>query len=102
LAKCDSCGNTLAEDDLFCPKCGSRTERGRKEKVEFPWEGRLEEVREEIDKAVNIAFKEIQKGLRTASEEIERATKKKAVTCPSCKERNPADARFCWGCGKKL
>ena len=41
MAKCDSCGKTLAEDDLFCPKCGSRTEMGRKEKVEFPWEERL-------------------------------------------------------------
>ncbi len=102
MATCENCGNTLAEEDLFCPKCGSRTERGRREEVEFPWEERLEEVRKEIDKAVNVAFKEIRKGLKTASEEIERAARRETVTCPSCKEKSPADARFCWACGKSL
>jgi predicted amidophosphoribosyltransferase len=102
LASCENCGKALAEDDLFCPKCGTRTERGRREKVDFPWEERLEEVRLEIDKAVNAALKEIHKGLKTASEEIERATRGETVTCSSCKERSPADARFCWACGKRL
>lgn len=102
LASCEKCGRELPEDAFFCPKCGVRTPRGRKEETKFPWQDALAEVGEEIDRALSVAAKEIEKGLETAKEEIRKATSKETMICPECKEVSYADARFCWGCGKKL
>ena len=102
IVSCEKCDGPLAEDALFCPKCGIRTPKGRKEKAEVPWEDSLEEVRKKIDKAVTVAFGEMQKGFETAKEEINKTTSKETVTCPQCREESSADAQFCWGCGKKL
>ncbi len=101
-ASCEKCGTQLPEDALFCPKCGVRTPKGRKENVRPPWEDVLADVREEIDRAVSAAFKEIEKGLEIAKKEIGRATSKRMVVCQACGEASSPGARFCRGCGKKL
>jgi uncharacterized membrane protein YvbJ len=101
-ASCEKCGVQLPQDALFCPRCGIRTPKGRRENAKPPWEDVLADVREDIDKAVSAAFKEVEKGLETAKQEIGRATSKRMVVCPACGEASSAGARFCRGCGKKL
>ena len=102
MASCEKCGTQLPQDALFCPKCGIRTPKGKRENAKAPWEDVLADVREDIDKAVSAAFKEIEKGLETAKQEIGRAASKRMVVCPGCGEASSAGARFCRGYGKKL
>jgi uncharacterized membrane protein YvbJ len=102
LDTCEKCKNQLGFDDLFCPKCGVRTPKGRREQAEIPWEEHMAEVREKIDKAVAVAFEEVQKGLKTAKEEIDKSTSKLTYYCPECGKGSPSTAQFCWGCGKKF
>ena len=102
MVTCDRCNGLLADDALFCPKCGVRTAKGRKEKAEIPWEESLEEVRKKVDEAVTLAFEEMRKGLETARKEINKSTSRETVTCPQCGEESSVGAQFCWGCGKKI
>ena len=102
LTFCKKCGEELSDDALFCPKCGIRTPKGRKEKAQPPWEDAIAEAREEIDKGITTAFEEIQKGLKTAREEIKKATSKETVKCSNCGEVSSAEDIFCWSCGRKL
>ncbi len=102
MTSCEKCKGQLDEDALFCPKCGTRTPKGKREEAESPWEDTLAQVREQIDKAISSAMDEIHKGLQTAREEINKATSGKTVKCPHCGEMSSTDATFCWDCGKKL
>ena len=102
LDTCEKCKNQLGFDELFCPKCGVRTPKGKKEEVEIPWEEHLSEVRVKIDKAVTLAFEELQKGLKTAKEEMDQSSRKGAIFCRHCGKESSAGAEFCWGCGKKF
>ena len=102
METCEKCGAQLGFDALFCPKCGVRTPKGKRERAEIPWEEHLAEVREKIDEAVSLAFEEVQKGLKTAREEINKSTSAKKIYCPKCGEASPPSAQYCWGCGNKF
>ena len=102
MESCEKCNGQLNFDALFCSKCGVRTPKGRKEGAEIPWEEHMSEVREKIDKAVTLAFEEIQKGLKTAKEEMDKSASKGTVYCRHCGKSSSTGAQFCWGCGKKF
>lgn len=57
---------------------------------------------EEVEKAFSIAGKEMEKALKSATDKVREATTREPIACLSCREKNRADAKFCFNCGKKL
>lgn len=57
---------------------------------------------EEMEKAFSIAGREIEKAFKKAREKISESASREPKTCPSCKVKNPAHAKFCYNCGKEL
>jgi ribosomal protein L32 len=102
---CTQCGEELSENANFCPKCGTRTGKGKVANVPLPredWGGAFAQVGEELNKAFSVASKEIEKAFTIAKEEIRKATTRELIVCPSCGEKNTANALFCNKCGKKI
>ena len=102
---CWKCGTKLNEEANFCPKCGVRTKKGVEAGVSSPLEDLKDsfyKMGQEIEKAFSVAGRELEKAFKTAREEIREATSRKPIVCPHCGEKNFADARFCFKCGKKL
>lgn len=105
MAYCSNCGEKLPKDALFCPNCGIKTLKGSETNAPAP----SDEMREaftkmgiELEKAFNIAAKEIHTAFQTARENIQKSVNKEPVTCANCGEKNPGDAVYCFKCGKKL
>jgi uncharacterized membrane protein YvbJ len=102
---CSRCGEKLPENAYFCPKCGSRTVKGREAGVSAPLDEMREtfhEVGDELEKAFSTAAKEIRKAFHTARENIRESTTRELITCPKCGEKNIPGSKFCTKCGKKL
>jgi len=102
---CYKCGEELSENTYFCSKCGARTKKGAEAGIAAAREDLKDaftKMGEEIEKAFSIAATEIKKAFKTAREEIREAVSREPVVCSSCGEKNIADARFCYKCGKKL
>lgn len=55
-----------------------------------------------MEKAFTIAGKEMEKAFKMARDKIKEATSREPIVCPHCREKNRADAKFCYKCGKKL
>jgi uncharacterized membrane protein YvbJ len=105
MAYCSNCGEKLSKDALFCPKCGAKTIKG----VETAAPTISDELKEtvikmsqELEKAFAVAAKEINVAFQTASESIKKSLQKELVACPSCGEKNPSSAVFCYNCGAKI
>jgi len=102
---CSNCGEELPENAYFCPKCGVRTKKGVEAGISAPWEDLRDafaKMGEEIEKAFSVAGREMERAFKRAREEIREATSREPVICSTCGEKNVADARFCYKCGKKL
>jgi uncharacterized membrane protein YvbJ len=102
---CSNCGEKLPEDALFCPKCGTKTQKGVETKVSASSEEfreTLNKMGQELEKAFTIAAKEMKEAFQTARENIQKSLYKEPISCPNCGEKNPNDAVFCSKCGKKL
>ena len=105
---CQDCGEELPKDANFCPKCGIMTMKGVDAGVSTPWEELKDvfsKIGEEIEKAFLIAGREMEKAFtlsKKAREETKEVVSQEPVVCPHCGEKNVADARFCYKCGKKL
>jgi uncharacterized membrane protein YvbJ len=102
---CSKCGEEVPENAYFCSKCGARTNKAAEAGISTPRQDLKDaftRTGEEIEKAFSIAATEIKKAFKTAREEIREALGREPVGCPHCGEKNFADARFCYKCGKKL
>ena len=105
MAYCSNCGEKLPEDALFCPKCGTRTLKGKEANATTPtdeFKDALTKMSRELDKAFSVAAKEINAAFQTASENIQKSLKKEKIVCSNCGEKNPSNAIYCYSCGKKL
>ena len=105
MAYCSNCGEKLPEDALFCPKCGTRTLKGKEANAPTPTDDlkdALTKMSRELDKAFSVAAKEINAAFQTASENIQKSFQKEKIVCPNCGEKNPSNAVFCYSCGKKI
>jgi rRNA maturation endonuclease Nob1 len=105
MAFCHNCGEKLPEDALFCPKCGTKTAIGAASNVASPSDEMREafvKMSHEMEKAFNIAAKEVQSAFQTARSNVQKTIYKEPVVCSSCKEKNEANAAFCFKCGNKL
>jgi len=113
MVYCSHCGNQVAEEAYFCPKCGTKTETGKTAKVNYP-SGELQDafyrVGTELERAFTIAAHETHAALKKAGENIQKNTQgqtsqaasENSVTCPNCGAKNVAGAVFCHSCGKKI
>ena len=105
MAYCSNCGEILTQDALFCPKCGTKTLKGAEANVSNSTDELKEaftKMGRELDKAFSVAAKEINAAFQTASQNIQKSLNKEKIVCPSCGEKNPSNAIYCYNCGKKL
>ncbi len=105
MAYCHNCGARLLEDSVFCPKCGTKVVKGVEASATEPSDEMREaftRMSKELEKAFSIAAKQIQEAFQTAKENMQREYSKEPVTCPSCGQKNPSHATYCYNCGTKL
>jgi uncharacterized membrane protein YvbJ len=105
MAYCHNCGEKLAENALFCTKCGAKVVQAATGGASTP----SEEVRDafnkmsvELEKAFNVAAKELQEAFQAARSNIQKTIYKEPIVCPNCSEKNPASSTFCTKCGQSL
>ena len=105
LVYCSICGEKLADDANFCPKCGTKTPQGKTANVVYP----SSELREafygvgvELEKAFNMAARETQAALQKAKANIQQKPSQPATVCPQCGTKNPSGAIYCNNCGSKI
>lgn len=113
---CANCGKQLEDDANFCPKCGTRTEKGVKEGVNIPWGDT--QIKQELDKALSEASKALDEGVKVArvtlqdvgkriNEEVQNARDRsrertQTIHCTTCGQENMTSAKFCSKCGAEL
>jgi uncharacterized membrane protein YvbJ len=105
MAYCSNCGEKLSKDDAFCPKCGTKAIKGAKTAaptISDDLEKTFTKMSQELEKAFAVAAKEMNAAFRTTSENLKKSLQKEPVVCPSCGEKNPSDAIFCYKCGKRI
>ena len=105
MVYCQKCGEPLPDKEFFCPKCGAETAWGLQANATSP----SDEIREaftrmsqEMEKAFSLAAKEVQEAFQIARNNIQKTLYKEATVCPNCGEKNPAESKFCYKCGKEL
>jgi rRNA maturation endonuclease Nob1 len=117
MDKCRGCGDELAKEANFCPKCGLRTDKGEREGVKTPvtprpdWERDMEKALNNATKLMDDAFQAAKKGLQAVADEVgvevekargPRTRNLEPVYCPNCGKKNPGDSLYCTGCGKEI
>jgi uncharacterized membrane protein YvbJ len=115
MVYCSHCGNQIADDVNFCPKCGTKTLAGKAAKVSYPsdeLQDAFYRVGTELEKAFTIAahethaaFKKVSDNMQqktTPSQSSSQASAEGTVVCPNCGAKNVAGAIFCHNCGKKI
>jgi DNA-directed RNA polymerase subunit M/transcription elongation factor TFIIS len=109
LVYCSNCGSKIDDEAYFCPKCGTKTPKGKAAKAAYP----SDEIRDafyhvgiELERAFTIAAKETHSAFKRVSEDLQgkpSATKSQSlVTCPKCGTKNPTGSVFCYNCGSRI
>lgn len=110
LVYCSNCGSKIDEDAYFCPKCGTKTLKGKAAKATYP----ADEIRDafyqaglELEKAFTIAakethaaFKKVKQGLQEKT--VPNASSQSTIACPKCGTKNFAGSIFCNNCGSRI
>jgi ribosomal protein L40E len=107
MVYCSNCGEKLADEAYFCPKCGTKTLKGKEAKTPYPsseLEDAFYKVGLELERAFTIAANETHAALKKASDNFQgkTATKQQALVCPKCGSKNPTGAIFCNNCGSRI
>ncbi|MGE5533044.1 MAG: zinc-ribbon domain-containing protein [Ignavibacteria bacterium] len=109
MAYCSNCGSKIDDEAYFCPKCGTKTPKGKAAKAAYP----ADEIRDafyqvgiELEKAFTIAARETHSAFKKVSEDLQgkqSASKSQdSVTCPKCGAKNATSSIFCYNCGSKI
>jgi len=107
LVYCSNCGEKISDDAFFCPKCGTKTPKGKASNTPYP----SDELRDafysvgiELERAFTIAAHETHQAIKKASENMQQkpASAPGTVACPNCRTKNPSASIFCYNCGTKL
>jgi hypothetical protein len=106
LVYCSNCGAQIADDVYFCPKCGTKTEKGKEAKAVYPADQLRDafyQVGIEVEKAFNIAAHETQSAFQKARENWQqKPPQPQTVTCSKCTTENPNGSVFCHSCGTRM
>jgi Zn finger protein HypA/HybF involved in hydrogenase expression len=106
LVNCSNCGEKIADDANFCPKCGIKTAKGRVANAVYP----SDELRDafysvgiELEKAFNIAARETHSAIQKAKENWQQKPRQvETVACTKCSTKNPSGSVFCNSCGARI
>jgi len=106
LVYCSNCGAQIADDAYFCPKCGTKTDKGKAAKAAYP----ADELRDafyqvgiELEKAFNMAARETHSAIQKAKENFQqKPTQQQTITCPKCATKNQYGSIFCHYCGTRF
>ena len=106
---CSNCGSKIDDEAYFCPKCGTKTPKGKAAKATYP----ADEIRDafyqvgiELEKAFNIAARETHSAFKKVSEDLQgkpsSASSQGSVACSNCGTKNPSGSVFCYNCGSRI
>lgn len=108
MAYCSNCGEKIPDDAYFCPKCGTKTPKGKASNMTYP----SDELRDafykvgiELERAFTIAAHETHQAIKKASENMQQKTPtdpKETIVCSRCGTKNVSGAVFCRSCGAKV
>ena len=104
MAYCTKCGEKISEDAYFCPKCGTKTQKG----IEANVSNSADEMREafqklgiEMEKAFLLVAKEAHTAFQKAKDNVQKSTEPQQITCRNCQATMPSGAVYCPKCGTK-
>jgi len=107
MVNCPNCGEKIADDANFCPKCGTKSLKCRSANVVYP----SDELRDafysvgiELEKAFSIAARETHSAIQKAKENWQQkpVQQSETVACTQCSTKNPSGSVFCNKCGAKI
>jgi predicted RNA-binding Zn-ribbon protein involved in translation (DUF1610 family) len=102
---CSHCGEKLTEVANFCPKCGTRTQKGIEAGITIPadeFRQAFTKLSDELEKAFSKVADEVKQAFTTTRENIRETTGTQEIACPHCGTKNPVGSGYCYKCGKKL
>ena len=106
MAYCTHCGEKIADDANFCPKCGVKTLKGKAANAVYPTDQLTDafyNVGVELEKAFNLAARETHAAIQKAREDFrQKPTQRQTVACPKCNSKNASGAIFCVNCGARI
>jgi len=106
LVYCSKCGEKIPDDAYFCPKCGTKTKKGKAANAAYP----TDELRDafykvgiELERAFTIAAHETHSAIQRAGKNMQqKSAQRENVVCPNCKTKNPYGSIFCHSCGTRI
>jgi uncharacterized membrane protein YvbJ len=108
MVYCSNCGEKMADDAYFCPKCGTKTPKGKASNATYP----SDELRDafykvgvELERAFSVAARETHRAIKKAGENMQQKTASNpqgTIVCTSCGTKNVSGAVFCHNCGAKV
>jgi hypothetical protein len=109
MVYCSNCGEKISDDALFCPKCGTKTPKGKASNVAYP----SDELRDafykvgvELERAFTLAAQETRQAFKKANENLQQKNSSSSthgtVACSCCGTKNVSGAVFCANCGGKV
>jgi ribosomal protein L40E len=109
MVYCSNCGAKIDEEAFFCPKCGTKTLKGKSANAPYP----SDELRDafykvgiELERAFTMAARETHAAFKRVNEDIRQkptsTTSVGTIACPNCGTSNPSGSIFCNNCGTRL
>lgn len=111
MVYCSNCGAQIDDEALFCPKCGTKTPKGKEANVSYPSDELKDafyRVGVELEKAFTIAAQETHAAIKRASDNMQQkktapeATQEDTIACPKCGTKNVPGSIFCNNCGTRI
>ncbi len=112
MVYCSNCGEKIDDEAYFCPKCGTKTPKGKAANAAYPsdeLQDAFYRVGVELERAFSMAAHETHQAILKAKRNFEKSNTsttttgaKSTVICPKCGTKNAYGSIFCNNCGARL
>ncbi len=112
MVYCSNCGEKIDDEAYFCPKCGTKTPKGKAANAAYPsdeLQDAFYRVGVELERAFSMAAHETHQAILKAKRNFEKSntsttttSTKSTVVCPKCGTKNGYGSIFCNNCGERL